>query len=1647
DNEVPTASNPTPINVQCIADVPDPDKTVVTDEADNCTANPVVNFVSDVSDGNFNPEVIKRTYSVTDDAGNSIEVTQEINIQDTQFPETPVLPDLIAECSLTVVPPTTTDNCDGEITGTTGLTDLTFDIVGEETIYWVFTDASGKSTEAAQKITITDNAPEPDITGTLPPQTFNGCQISNIAEFTRPTATDQCDGLILGTLAEDFLFPYSVIGSNIIEWEFVDSHGNISVKPQEIRLIPENIDGGDLKGYLTNDGANTASEEVDITACASGSNIIQMNLSNERGTIIQWEKYEVGSGFWEVIENSSDSYSVTFDASTSESTLFRVLIQKGTCNEYSNNFYARAIPPDTAPILDVSLFNTCLNETVSLVARNGFTVQEDVLTGKGGNFQSGQFPDKHNPDMWRIDGAAAASYFTANANNGKPTNWAAKGDGKELGSIYYSSGAPKFGIAQGDYSSSWIKKKQPQVYQTGESTLETPIFSLKNIGTASLEFDQAYNLVDSDYATLELSLDGGNTYSITLQSLSGGDTWDYSNPAKATTPPSSSTNYNFENDNSTFDLTPYVGNSEVRIRWTFHGTSDASAWAIDGISIPTEPILDEIEWTDGLGSPDKPVLSNGRLETTYTFTPEAPGYHEYGATILVDGCRAYDPQGTAMANVYVNYSYAGKDIIRDSQECGMNKIQLNAYDNTITANENSDKGAYPTRPTDCKTCDDPGTGEIGKWTYVTSTNSCENGLFSSSNPTKYPDPTNDPNATFTAGAGTYILTWTVNGCSDDLTITITECNQVDFDGIDDYVDFNDGYDLNGAFSFEIWIKPESTTGTQTIFSKRYLNNMATGYDLKLVGDKISFNWNTSGRIVSSYPITSSRWYHIAVTHTGSLYNLYIDGILIKSEGGGSPNINDTKAILGAMHSNLNDAPSNYFNGWMEELRIWNAALTQDQIHLMMNQRIKKANTNEVEGEEIPVIVNNLSWTNLIGYYRMDNTGCGNLIPHEDIGVTGKLKNITSLQDRTAPLPYIAAKAGNWWDTNTWNEPLVWDPPSSAGITGDTIAWNIVRLNNKLVHNPASTNNSKSIDLLALLDEGGTLDMQGANNTSGNGLTITHYFKLDGVLDLNGESQLIQSEGSEVSGSGYLTRDQQGTASSYNYNYWSSPVVSNTGNQSYTIASVMHDGTEEIPKKLDIGPTGHVTYADGGLSVPRKISGRWLYKFRGDANQYSEWEYLGKDGTLLPGEGYTMKGTSGNANIQDLQNYTFKGFPNNGSLTNPLNIVKDQNYLLGNPYPSAIEARQFILDNLDKSVVTGATNTKNIFNGALYFWDHFGGETHILREYVGGYATINLSGAVQSASSVDERINNNNALGTKKPGQFIPVGQGFFVNTVLDPSLADDLTISGGNINFNNGQRAFATEANTNDSQFLKPIDLIKGPETVKTKDSRYKIRLNFTSALGYQRQILVTADANTTNGFDLGYDALLNDNIPEDMFWLIKENKFVIQGVPNFNLDQKLPIGLKIAEEKEFSIEIGELENLPDIIDIYLRDNSDNTYHDLRKADFKSSLPPGEYHDRYEIVFQDLNSTLVDKEPGEGTIDYYYSLDNREFVISNPELHKIEHINIYNIGGQLVDQHFGIPDIKEIHIPQKKSLSSAVYIVKVYTDAGDYAKKIIIRKD
>lgn len=950
----------------------------------------------------------------------------------------------------------------------------------------------------------------------------------------------------------------------------------------------------------------------------------------------------------------------------------------------------------------------------------------------------------------------------------------------------------------------------------------------------------------------------------------------------------------------------------------------------------------------------------------------------------------------------------------------------------------------------------------------------------------------DPNATFTGTNGQYQLRWTISDpdqnqecySSDDVWITIIEdCYYLDFDGKDDYVDFGNNYDLStldpngqGAFSLETWVKLNSTKGRKTILSKKdfqdHLTNTDTGgYELVVSEGVVSFRWGKQSLSPdSSVPLNTRRWYHIAVTYSGEEAKLFVDGIEVKSETT-TMNPGNTSApfMLGATYrsGDTYTKPETHVNGWIEELRIWKKAISPEQLRFMMNQRLVN-NGGVVKGHVLPMdIPGPLQWGDLAGYYRLD----ADEAEIEDDGTTkdratekvhGVLKNITTKQENTAPLPYFSVRDGNWNDLSDISSPNPtpwkfgqgrWDAPNSVGINNKSINWNIVETS----HNISSGN--KNITLLGLLSKEGTLNIVDPNRLADNEynrgqyLRITHYLDLDGVIDLTGESQLLQDEGSilEEESSGYIERDQQGTASSYNYNYWSSPVSlqGNPNNSDYNVKGVLRDGTDpDNPAPINFNYQYH--FADHyNEELETRISTFWIHIFTDKTSgTYSKWYNVRETGAIKTGEGYSMKGTSGKAAITDHQNYTFVGKPHNGTVKLQINPGND--YLIGNPYPSAIDGYKFIRDNIKSGE---GTNTSNIFNGTLYFWDHFAGKTHYLQRYIGGYATLNLSGGIVAIAS-DARINATGDEGDKEkvPQQFIPVGQAFYVSTKLDEAFSTLETITGGDIVFNNSQRAFETDDQEGDVSNFKSREE-KEAES-QSSDKRQKIYLKYSSPGGLHRQLLVTRDEHTTTGFDLGYDAPLIENYDEDMYWMVQDIEFVIQGVPDLDKDRVLPLGLKVYKEGEITIAIDMLKNIPEDMEIYLRDSISDVTHDLREANFTLNLSEGTINDRFSLVFE-KKSVPGEKGGGEetdgegeeeglqGELEFFYSRNEREITIKNPELTTVHKVIIYNALGQKLMEYNTIPRESLVKLPTTK-YPAGVYILRLETDTGERSSKFIV---
>jgi hypothetical protein len=1770
DNENPTASNLGAVNVECIGDVVAANILDVTTEADNCGI-PVVAYVGDVSDGNFNPEEITRTYSVTDASGNTINVTQIITIEDTidptvvcqditiqldaagnasivasdidngsadtctavtlsasqtaftcanigtnnvtltvtdaagndatcvavvtvednidPTPDVANLPNVTGECEVTTLtPPTATDNCGGTITVTNN---ASLPISGEGTttiLTWTYDDGNGNISTQTQNVIIDD------ISGPVAP-TLSVITGHCSATVPVPTTTDGCSGSITGTTSDplnynsqgsyavtwnfddgngnsinvvqnivinDTVDPIAVcqditiqldditglatitdaqidngssdncgvvnftlsqmefdctnIGSNVIVLTIDDGNGNTNTCTSTVTVISPNITGGTVLGFLNNN--QTIADEsnlVEVTACPDEPQNGVFNLYGQTGNVVFWESSNDGGMTWTTIANTTSSY---FYADILETTLVRAVIQIGSCQANSSIIIVAVIPPDIPPtIIGPNEFTFCLGEDITVEAESSFGINIDLE--EGGTFNTANL----NNLGWLVDGTAS---FSAGGNSTDATKWKGTNGPKQFGGQCYNTTDGKFAIAYGvNY----------------ETTLETPIFNTLGLSTATLEFDQAFYLNAGASCKVELSLDGGITYPIILDP---GPTYNYTGPSDSGFVIQNMQGNSCDNVPSSFidnhvsmDLQNYIGLVGLRVKFSLD-SNPGSTWALENIIIPQAPVDEIIEWTDGTGT----VVTTGSITT---ITPVTPGAQTFGVTSLINGCRADGNEGTEFISVNASLAYAGRNITPITGECGQDIVSLNAYDNTLTAAQNIVNGAYDNNYT---TGTYPGTGEAGVWNVVASPTGCGSS-FSFSN-------LGDPSATFSGDPGTYTLSWTVDGCVGTVDVTLDSCQSLDFDGTNDHVVFDNNYSLSGDFSVSIWVKPESIGGQQTILSKRDPNAIDTGYDLKINNSgRLIFSYDTSSINSGSHNLSDDRWYYITIVHTNTSYALYVDGIQLNTANGSAPSVNTSDCILGA--TERTNGKNRFFNGWIDELRIWNKALDVSQLRETMNQEIE--DNIAVRGVTVPIDISGLAWADLEGYYRMD-VNCGFLTAYK--GIRGRLRNINSAQQETAPIPYTSRVDGQDWATDdTWTHFSVWDAPNSLGIDGLTpIDWNIVQTSHNI------NSGDKDITVLGLLVDSNELSIQDPtapyNETNvGQMLWVTHYLKLDGIIDLVGESQLVQKRYGyydhdlnpttaeisnqfnesilDVTSSGVLERDQQGTTNLYNYNYWSSPVSASSttsNNNPFGIASVLRDGTTSLtPLTLQ-----WTTAQDAiGSTSPITQSSRWLYAYEnypvGSTIEegYAQWRDLAETDVLATGLSFTLKGSGAGDPVLDVQNYVFVGKPNNATITTPVTIGNQA--FVGNPYPSAIDADQFIRDNLPGA--SGNPGSTQSTDGTLYFWEHYTSNfTHVLEDYEGGYATYNLAGG---NPAVSPPLISGNGTSTKLPGQYIPISQGFFVTA----------SNTGGGIQFKNSQRVFARETEAS-SQFIRSSNPNMYTSQQDPNPAIKRVRLDFITQEGAIRPLLLAFVSNdqASDGFDFGYDAENADaEFSNDMFWRIEDLNYTVQGVGDFDETKQYPLGLFLNATGSIEIALKGLENFDEEINVYIFDALMDNYFDINDANFEMMLDADNYLDRFYVAFSSEDFLSIEEEVSSQTIINYLNT-SKELYIKIPQISEVKSIQLMNLLGQDIQTWNAIQDYAydgKIRIPVK-GISEGTYIIKVSTGLTVHSNKIIINE-
>jgi hypothetical protein len=153
-----------------------------------------------------------------------------------------------------------------------------------------------------------------------------------------------------------------------------------------------------------------------------------------------------------------------------------------------------------------------------------------------------------------------------------------------------------------------------------------------------------------------------------------------------------------------------------------------------------------------------------------------------------------------------------------------------------------------------------------------------------------------------------------------------------FDGSNDYVSIADNAKLNTFSAMTLEVIVRYTTTNSQIFAQKWNYTLGNdGYTLEILNSTIVAACYSAGNSylsvsISGYPINNV--YHMIFTLSGNTQTLYINGVSVASNSGGSvPNISGTTFAIG----NRSNLSGTYFGGNVYLTKFYNRALTASEV--------------------------------------------------------------------------------------------------------------------------------------------------------------------------------------------------------------------------------------------------------------------------------------------------------------------------------------------------------------------------------------------------------------------------------------------------------------------------------------------------------------------------------------------------------------------------------------------------------------------------------------------------------------------------------------------------------------------------------------------
>ncbi len=215
----------------------------------------------------------------------------------------------------------------------------------------------------------------------------------------------------------------------------------------------------------------------------------------------------------------------------------------------------------------------------------------------------------------------------------------------------------------------------------------------------------------------------------------------------------------------------------------------------------------------------------------------------------------------------------------------------------------------------------------------------------------------------------------LNGVVNGATLTTDRFgntnNAYNFNGNSDFIKVldNDLLDLTQNLTLSAWISPNSVVNEQAIIGKGKIVSQ-TGYALLhnvLIPEKTGISIQNiptpvSESFINSSTLNLNSWYNLIGTYNGSELKLYLNGILVNSI---STNLQLMPNSLTDLFIGCELSGFRFFNGKIDDIGIWNRALTQQEITQLFNQN--QCITNITVTDTLIINVGQLSYTNPVTY--------------------------------------------------------------------------------------------------------------------------------------------------------------------------------------------------------------------------------------------------------------------------------------------------------------------------------------------------------------------------------------------------------------------------------------------------------------------------------------------------------------------------------------------------------------------------------------------------------------------------------------------------------------------------------------------------------